>query len=193
MAHDVAIGAPGARTARLALRIAVGAVAAFGVGFGVWSAGFDVWWSVATTLAVGTVGGAIASLTFDESAPWDPPVRTTFRGNRLTVAAIEQSLAACDRLARPSAMRWMHDLLNPERSDQLARSAIVRQLRTLIVAEMRDRGIDPPTSPDDVLALLGPDALAVLEPSTDNPVTSAAIARCLDAIDRLANTNPGSR
>jgi hypothetical protein len=193
MVRVAVASAAGTRAARLMLIVIIGAGAAFGIGFAVWFAGYDILWSVAAALAVGSVGGAIASLTFDGVGPWDPQLRPTPRATQLTVATIEQSLAACDRLARPSAMRWMYVLLNPERNDQLARSAIVRQMRTLIVAEMHDRGIDPITSPDDVLALLGPDALAVLEPSTDTPVTSAAISRCLDAMDRLASTNPGSR
>jgi hypothetical protein len=193
MARVTMTSATRARAARLTLIVIVGAAAAFGVGIAVWYAGFDALWSVATTLAVGAVGGVIATLTFEGAAPWDPQLRPTPRATQLTVATIEQSLAACDRLARPSSMRWMHVLLNPERNDQLARSAIVRQLRTLIVAEMHDRGIDSAASPDDVRALLGPDAHAVLEANTDTPVTSAAIARCLDAMDRLANTNPGSR
>src|SRR5689334_9154598 len=115
MARGFAIGISGARAARLALRVTVGTLAAFGVGFGVWLAGFDELWAVAATLAVGAVGGAIATFAFDESARWEAPPRTTPRGTQLAVAMIEQSLAACDRLARPASVRWLVALLNPER------------------------------------------------------------------------------
>lgn len=191
-AHYVTIAAPGARAARVALRVAVGAAAAVGAGGLVWFAGFDMWWAATATLAAGSLGAAIASLTFDEPTPWDPPLRATPRATRLTVAMIEQSLAACDRLARPTAGRWLRAMLTSDRDDHLARAAVMRQLRALLAAELDDRGIDPAASPGDALALLGPEALAVLQPRDGHPVTSAAIARCLDAIDRVAHSNPGN-
>jgi hypothetical protein len=175
------------RGARLTLRVAIGAVAALGVGFGVWFVGFDVLWAFAAMLVAGAVGGALATIRFDESAPWEPHVETLPRATRLTVAMIERSLTACDRPGRPLAM------LISERDDHLARLAVVRQLRALLIAELHDRGIEPLEPFDDAVALIGPDAPAVLQPHNDSPVTSSAIARCLDAIERLANTHPGSR
>ena len=40
-------------------------------------------------------------------------------------------------------------------------------------------------SDEAVVALLGRDALSVLQPTDSSPVTSATIANCLDAVDRL--------
>lgn len=174
--------------------VALGAVAAVGAVFVVWFVGFDVFWAVAAVLAVGPVIGVIATLTFDEPAPWEPRARETPRGTRLAVAVSEQSLAACDRLARPTAVRRMRALLIPERDDRLARATIVRQMRALLIVALHDRGLAPADRSDDaVVALLGLDALTILQPNDSNPVTTAAIARCLDAVERLGTEIQGSR
>lgn len=174
-------------------RIAVGAVAAVGAAFSVWFVGFSVFWAIAASLAAAIVGGVIATFTFDELAPWDPPARETPRGTRLAVVIIEQSLAACDRLARPSFMRRMRALLISERDDRLARASVVRQMRALLIAELDQRGLDSSEPYDDAITLFGPDALAILQPHDGNPVTAASIARCLDVIERLATTTPENR
>lgn len=151
--------------------VAIGVSAALSTAFVVWFVGFDVRWATAAALVIGGVGGAIATLSFDESQPWDAHARETRRGIRLAVATIEQSLAACDRLARPAAVRRVHAMLSSERDDHLARATVVRQVR----------------------ALLDPDAFATLLPDDGTPVTTAAIARCLDAIEHHDTTTPESR
>jgi hypothetical protein len=152
-------------------RAVAGVLAASGVGVIVWYAGFDLRWAITATLVAGAVGGAIATFTSDDAGPWDPYVGTIPRGSRLTAAAIQQSLAACDRLARPRVLRWTRAVLSSERDDRLARTAVMRQMR----------------------ALLGPDAIALLQPRPDHPVTSSDIARCLDALERSADAHPEPR
>jgi hypothetical protein len=117
-------------------------------------------------------------------------VRVAPRSTRLTVATIEHALAACDRLARPRAIRTLQALVYAERDDRLARLTVMRQLRALLIAELYDRGHDrglasADASDEAVARLLGPTARAILEPHDDHPVSSAAIARCLDAIERF--------
>ena len=99
---------------------------------------------------------------------------------------MEESLAACDRLARPAITRPLRVLLTNEREDRLARGTLTRQMRALLLAELRAQGLAPTHQTDEaVVALLGPDALTVLQPNDNTPITSAAIARCLDAIERV--------
>jgi hypothetical protein len=192
----VPTNSPTSRPARRAIGVAVG----IGIGVGsaavaafvVWSVGFDVSWAIAAVLAVGTVTGVITTLKFDEIVHWDAPTRETPRGTRLALVTIEQSLAACDRLARPTAIRQMRTVLFAERDDQLARSAIARQMRALLIAELHAHGITSLDQVDDVVALLGPHALTILQPSDGNPVTTAAITKCLDALNILATKTPGS-
>ena len=170
---------------RVAIRIAVVALASGGGAFAVWFVGFDPLWAAAMALAVGSVGAVFAVLKFEDSPPWDPPRRETPRGVRLAVPMMEESLAACDRLARPPITRPIRVLLTNEREDRLARGTIVRQMRALLLSELRAHGA--PTNPSDaaVVALLGPDALTLLQPNDENPVTSAVIARCLDAVEQI--------
>lgn len=160
---------------------------AFGAAVVVWFMGFDPLWAVATVLAVGLVGVALANLGLEEDAVWDTPGREARRGIRLTIPVIEAALAACDRLARPTSLRRVRAVIIAERDDRLARSALVRRMRALLVAELRARGINPANRFDDdaVVALLGPDAITILQPDDGTPVTTAAIARCLDRIERL--------
>lgn len=169
---------------RLAAGVSVLAVAAAAV----WFLGFDLYWSVASVLAVVPVVALLASAGLEEDAPWDPPWREAPRGTRLTVAAIEQSLDACNRLAGPSAVRHVHALLHDERDDRLARSAVARRVRALLVAELSHRGLDAANPRNDavILALIGADAHAILRPNDDNPVTATAIAETLDVIERLS-------
>lgn len=161
----------------------------------VWLAGFDAFWAIATVLAVGPVGAFLASLAFEDDAPWDPPRRETPRGVRLVMATMERSLAACDRLARSTFVRRLQSLLFAERDDRLARGTILRRLRALLVTELQTHGLDPAkaTDEDAVVALLGPDALTILQPHDANPVTTAAITRCLDAVERLGTESPRSQ
>lgn len=176
------------------MRAIAGTVAALAIGFVVWFVGFDVWWAAAATLVVIPVVVATAiALSVDESISWEAPARATPRGMRLTVAALEQSLAACDRLGGPAPMRRIGALLVSERDDRLARSTVVRQMRALLIAELHDRGIAASEPFDEAVASFGDDARAVLQSHEDHPVTAAAIARCLDAIERNATTTPGSR
>ncbi len=171
----------------------IGVAATLSVAFIVWFAGFEVMWACAAALAIGPAGGLIVSLAFDDMPPWGRPARETPRGSRLTVANIEQSLAACDRLARPSAFQWMGAMLSRERDDRMSRLALVRQMRALMVAELYARGLDASEPYEDAVAMFGADARAMLEPHPNSPVSSATIARCLDAIERLASTTPISK
>jgi hypothetical protein len=192
MTHVHATDDSGVRTERpLATRVATVAATAIGGALLVWFFGFDPLWSVAAVLAVGPAASVIAGLAFDESTPWERAAREVPRHTRLTVANIEASLAACDRLARPPIMRSMGALVMTERDDRAARLAIIRRMRDLLVAELAARGLDA-TDSSAVAALLGPDALTVLEPNEDTPVTAAAIARCLDRIERLDTATQGS-
>lgn len=161
----------------------------------VWFAGFDVFWAIATVLAVGAVGALLATLAFEDDAPWEPPRRETPRGVRLVMATMERSLAACDRLARPTVMRRVQSVLFSERDDRLARLTMLRRMRALLVTELRSRGLDPAKAIDEdaVVALLGPDALTILQPHDANPVTTAALTRCLDAVERLDTKSPRSQ
>ena len=171
----------------IAIRVALVAVALTVGTFLVWVAGFDVLWAIATVVAVGSVSVVVATLKLEEQDAWDPPARDTPRGIRLTVPVMEDALAACDRLARVSLAHPINALLNNERDDRLARGIIVRQMRALLVAELRAHGINPAQQNDDaVIALLGASALDVLQPNDDDPVTTAIIASCLDAVERLA-------
>lgn len=180
------------RSVQIAIRGCVVAAVSAGGAFVVWFAGFDWLWAFATVLAVGSVGAAFSTLKFEEEASWAPPGRETPRGVRLTIPMMEESLAACDRLARPAVTRPIRVLLTNEREDRLARGTMVRQMRALLVAELRASGVAPAHQTDEaVVALLGPDALAVLQPNDENPVTSAVITSCLDALDRL-NTDTHS-
>jgi hypothetical protein len=186
----------GANPRSWTVRIAIGGVfvAAVVAAVAVWFAGFDVFWAIATVLAVVPVGAFLANLAFEDDSPWDPPRRETPRGVRLVMATMERSLAACDRLARPTVVRRVQSVLFNERDDRLARLTMLRRLRTLLVNELQARGLDPakPTDEDAVVALLGPDALTILQPHDANPVTTAAITRCLDAVERLGTESPRS-
>jgi hypothetical protein len=182
------VSRPFSRAVRIAIAICIGAVLCMVAAFVVWLVGFDEYWAVASVLAVVPVTAVLATLRFDEHAPWDPPARDASRGVQLAVPMIEASLAACDRLARPAFLRRMGAVLITERDDRIARANLVRRVRDLLTAELHDRGLDPATHADDVTALLGHDALAILQPTDDTPVTTAAIASCLDAVERLGTT-----
>ena len=178
------------REVRVAISIALVTAAAASGAFLAWFVGLDWWWAVATVVAVGAVGMVFATLKFEEQTPWEPPGRETPRGVRLAIPMMEEALAACDRLARPPITRPIRVLLTNEREDRMARGTLVRQMRALLLAELRAHGVAPAHQTDDaIIALLGPAALTVLQPNDDNPVTSVAIASCLDAVERL-NTDP---
>jgi hypothetical protein len=172
--------------------LGVAIVTAVVTAVGVWYMGLDSFWAIAAVLAVGPVGAFLASLGFEDDAPWDPPRRETPRGVRLVMATMERSLAACDRLARPTLVRRLQAVLFSERDDRLARLTILRRMRALLVTELQARGLDPAkaTDEDAVVALLGPDALTILQPHDANPVTTAAITRCLDAVEHLGTESP---
>jgi hypothetical protein len=177
-----------------ALRIAAGLSLLAVAAAAVWFVGFDLYWSVASVLAVVPVAALLATIGLEEDAPWDPLWRESPRGVRLTVAAIERSLDACDRLARPAAVRQVNALLHDERNDRMARTSIVRRMRALLVAELNHRGLDAASRRDDdaTLALIGTNAHNILRPTDDNPVTAAAIAECVDVIERLSAQPKGS-
>lgn len=175
------------RALRNAIGVAVAAVVSAAAAFVVWVAGLDAAWAAATVMALGPVGMVLATLRFEDDVAWEPPGPEPPRGIRLVVPILEASLAACDRLARPGVARRLRAQLIDEREDRMARAAIVRRLRALLVAELRVRGGAPAHQQDEALvALVGPDARPVLQPDDEHPVTSAAIARCLDALERLA-------
>jgi hypothetical protein len=177
-------------------RAALIAVAGAGA---VWYVGFDPFWAVAAVMAAAAIGAAVANFGSEqragwevpeEEAAWDLPRYETPPGVRRDVAAITGSLAACDRLARPRAVRRMRALLIPEREDRVASTTAVRRMCALLNAELSDRGLDPGDR-SDVVALLGPDAIAILHPNDGEPVTTAAIERCLDAAERLGTGSQG--
>ncbi|WP_337171770.1 hypothetical protein [Gemmatimonas aurantiaca] len=173
------------RARRIGRWAAVMAAVSTGV-FVAWFLGLDWLWAVAMVLAIGSVGLVLATMTSEEPPAWDPPGRETPRGIRLAIPMMEESLAACDRLARPLIARHMRAVVIEERDDRLARGRMLRQMRALLVAELRARGVDPVVGPHDaVVALLGSDALSVLDPNDDNPLTTTAIVNCLDAVERL--------
>jgi hypothetical protein len=176
---------------RIAAGLSVLAVAAAAV----WFVGFDLYWSVASVLAVVPVAALLATAGLEEDAPWDPPWREAPRGIRLTIAAIERSLDACDRLASSAAVRQVRALLHDERNDRLARSTVVRRVRALLVAELNRCGLDAANRSDDdaIRALIGANAHTVLRPNDDNPVTAAAIAESLEVIERLSAQPKGSQ
>lgn len=189
----VQTGRPWSRGAQIAIRVACVAALSAGGAITVWFVGFDWLWAFATVLAVVSVGVVFATVKFEEDAPWHPPGRETPRGIRLSIPMMEESLAACDRLARPAITRPIRVLLTNEREDRLARGTIVRQMRAILVAELRAHGVDPSRQTDEaVVALLGPDAIAVLQPNDDTPVTSAVITSCLDAVALLATETSSS-
>jgi len=178
------------------ITIVVGSAAvAIVAGLGVWFVGLDLLWAIATVLVVGPVAAVLATLGAADEASWQPPARETPRGIRITVAILEESLLACDRLARPTAVRQLRALAIAERDDLLARSTLMRRLRALLVAELRARGLDATDRTHDqaVVALLGPDAFTILQPNNDTPITAAAITRCLDAVEQLGPEPHGSR
>lgn len=172
----------------LALRIAAGLSLLAVAAAVVWFLGFDLYWSVASVLAVVPIATLLATIGLEEDAPWHALWRESPRGIRLTVAALERSLDACDRLSSPAAMRQVHAFLHDERNDRLARTAVVRRVRALLVAELNRCGLDAGNRRDDdsILALIGTNAHNILRPNDDNPVSVAAIAECLDVIERLS-------
>ncbi len=178
-------------------RIVILGACAAAAGAAVWFVGFDAYWALAAVLSVGSVGPVLARLGFEDDAKWDQPGGETPRGIKLVMVTLEQSLAACDRLARLPAMRWMSAVLITERDDRMARATVVRRMRALLSAERHDhtldntighvfdRALDPVDRSAAVFARFGPDALTILQPNDGPPVTTAAIARCLDVIERL--------
>ncbi|MDF1503225.1 hypothetical protein [Roseisolibacter sp. H3M3-2] len=186
------------RALRVAIGVAVAALAAAAATFAVWAVGLDAAWAVTTVVALGAVGAVLATLHVEEDVAWEAPAHDPPRGIRIAVPVLEASFAACDRLARPGVLRGLRAPVIDEREDRLARAALVRQLRALLAAELRARGGAHDGAraarPDDaLLALFGPDARPVLQPDDAHPLTSAAIARCLDAVERLAAEPPPSR
>lgn len=178
-----------------ALRLAAGVLLLAVATAAVWFLGFDLYWSVASVLAVFPVAALIATARLEEDAPWDPPWQEAPRGIRLTVAAIERSLDACDRLAAPSVVRLARAVLHDERNDRLARAAILRRVRALLVSALSHRGLDAAdrSADDAIRALIGADAHNILRPSDDHPITVAAIEESLDVIERLGAQPKGSQ
>jgi hypothetical protein len=174
-----------------ALIAGAGAATLCAVAFVVWMLGFDAWWAVAAAIVLCAVCAAVAAMGAPPYSAWAAAPARPPRGTRLAASRIEQALAACDRLSQTSPIRWLRALLVPERDDRQARLQLLRQVRALLVAELRDRGIDATSSPDAVRQLLGADALAVLTPHDDTPISTATIDRCLDAIARIAPPTPG--
>ena len=163
MARALMSGSLQSRLPRIAAGVSVLAVAAAAV----WFMGFDLYWSVASALAFAPIVALLANVGLEDDAPWDPLWRESPRGIRLTIAAIEQSLEACDRLAKksPAAVRLVRALLHDERDDRLARTTVVRRVRALLIAT---------------------NAHTILRPDDDHPVTAADIAESLDVIERLS-------
>ena len=158
----------------------------------VWFAGFDPLWAVASGIAVGTLGPVFATPAFEEAA-WDPLPDDIPRGFRGDIVGLSDSFAACDRLAQPTALRWGRSLLIPEGDDRISRSIAERRMRRLLIADMHDRGLDPTNLSNEevIVGLFGADAFTILQPSEHKPVTSVAIARCLDALHQLRTDTRG--
>lgn len=174
---------------RCTLRVAIGAILFAGASVGVWFLGFDGFWAVATLLVITPVVAVLATLALEEEQKWEQPVRETPRGVRITLAILSDSLAACDRLARPALMRRIRALIVAERDDRLSRSMLMRRMRKLLVEELH-RGLDS-ADHDSIDTLRDRDVTAILEPDESNPASAATIERCLDAIERNVTNSTG--
>lgn len=157
-----------------------------GTGFVVWFVGFDPLWSVAIAAILLAVGSTVAGSSYDCESMWPNQAPKALRGTRLATATLEQSLLACDRLARPKAVRLVRALVINEREDQLARAQVVRQLRALLAADVRSHGFDPAQQFEQIAARFGPETASMLQLRNQDPVTTAAIERCLKAIEQAA-------
>jgi hypothetical protein len=146
--------------------ITIGAVTA--AVFMVWFVGFDIPWAVTTVFVVGPISAVLVTRSSSPRGTWDVPTPPTPRGTRLDCALLIQSLAACDRLARPDAVRRLQTLHHNERDDRTSRSFALRRVRTL----------------------LGPDAPALLDPHHPHPVSATDVARCLDLLDDHVDRSP---
>lgn len=185
MSRGSSTGRERPRAARLLVTVTAAAALTLGTLF-VWFLGFDPLWALTGALAVGSVGAAISLVGLDDPVPWDAPSRKTPRSTRLSVALIERSLAACDRLESPVFLRHVQRLAHAEREDRQSRLVIVRRMRALIIAELRRRGLDATSSaPSHALSMLGSDAVTILESHDGDGVSTAVVTRCLDALERL--------
>ena len=173
------------RGARLLIAVTATAVLTLGVLF-VWFLGFDPLWALASALAVGSVGAALSRVGLEDPVPWEPAPWEALRSTRLSVALIERSLAACDRLESPAFLRHVQRLAHAEREDRQSRLVVVRRMRALILAELRMRGFDGTISAKvHATTVLGADAAIILESHDGEEVSTGVITRCLDALERL--------
>ena len=178
---------------RRTLVTALAGVVTFGTAvFTVWSLGFDIAWAVAAVLALLPVGAGIATVSRREHAQWEPSSRGAARGAQLSMAALEESMAACERLARHDLLRRFRPVITAERSDRLARLQLVRRLRALLIADLHEEGIDAAAQMATALARAGPHARAILQPHDSTPITMSIVAQCLDAVEQGAHSTPSS-
>lgn len=156
--------------------------------FTVWFFGFDVIWSVPVALVLLAAGALIAHFSLHDGSAWIEQPTKALRGTRLAASTIEQALAATDRLARSQLARSLRAIVINEREDQLARAQLLRQIRGLLTTEARRQGLDPAQQPAQVADLFGEEAMTLLRMHNNAAVDTAIIARCLDAMERAANT-----
>ncbi len=173
--------------------MAVGVASLATAVFIVWFFGFSLVWAIAMILALVPVSIVIAQVAVREHARWAAPTEPAARGAQLTVATIEESLAAADRLARHDLLRRLRLVVAPERPDRTARSQLVRRVRNILMAEMRE--VDHVASSDTEAAetRLGPAARPFLQPHDNTPVTERLVAQCLDMIEQNTHTESSAR
>lgn len=171
----------------------IGVVSLLATAFTVWFFGFDIAWSVSVASVLTTTGVLITRFAFDDGAGWPERPAQALRGTRLATSTLEQALTATDRLARPQLARSLRAVVINERDDHLARTQLLRHVRTLIGTEARRHGLDPAQQPAQVAKLFGEEAVTVLQSHNHAVVTTATIARCLDAMTRAAHTSPEMR
>jgi hypothetical protein len=173
--------------------MAVGVASLVAAVFVIWFFGFSVVWATAMILALLPVSVVISQVAVREHPRWTAPPEPAARGAQLTVATIEESLAAADRLARHDLLRRLRLVIAPERPDRAARSQLVRRVRNILMAEMRE--VDHVTGSDTEAAetRLGPAARPFLQPHDHTPVTERLVTQCLDMIEQNTHTKSSAR
>jgi hypothetical protein len=159
----------------------------------VWFFGFSVVWATAMILALLPVSIVIAQVTVREHPRWTAPPEPPARGAHLTVATIEKSLAAADRLACHDLLRRLRLVVAPERPDRAARSQLVRRMRDILMAELRESGYAAASDTDVTESRLGPTARPFLHPHDSTPVSELLVTQCLDMIEQRSQNNPSAR
>jgi hypothetical protein len=173
--------------------MAVGVASLAAAVFIVWFFGFSVVWATAMILALVPVSIVISQVAVREHPRWTAPPEPAARGAQLTVATIEESLAAADRLARHDLLRRLRLVVAPERPDRVARSQLLRRVRTILMTELRESGHAAASDTDAAETKLGPTAPPFLQPHDHPPVTERLVTQCLDMIEQNTHTKSSAR